>query len=443
MTRRRMPYRVLLPLAFGLLSAGLIGWAVYEDAICRFYDAGRPFWPCETPHALLNSLSAPGIAVFKLIFHRWYGYGLAWYLAEWPFVLIWWWFAGTRLDFGLLGTGRYRWRKTWIGGLLGAVLVLVALSVEIVRESVAWHRQYPDSSSLRTVGTGWVLVWLLGFAAACVLAATRVWRGETGIAGQSLVTRSTLRRVAACGSIYALGVVGLMLHDRAQERRLEAEFERHQISVEGRILDDAGIAVTGIEVQLVPVFKAGDAKWAGTARAWTDAHGAYRLTPGEAGGYLLGSMIDEAPYALQPFLTRYYPGTADAANSITIKLADEQHVQVEPMRLHRLQLVRVPVTVVWQDGRREPNASILFQNPIFPHEAGIGSASVFPDEDGRVPLPEGYDYFAVASVQCDAGSTIESRETDRVPLTTKAGADLSRQIRLVLSGPPCKLWSPR
>jgi hypothetical protein len=122
-----MPYRVLLPLAFGLLSAGLIGWAVYEDAICRFYDAGRPFWPCETPHALLNSLSAPGIAVFKLIFHRWYGYGLAWYLAEWPFVLIWWWFAGTRLDFGLLGTRpvaqdmdrRTAWSSSGVGRLIG------------------------------------------------------------------------------------------------------------------------------------------------------------------------------------------------------------------------------------------------------------------------------------------------------------------------------------
>jgi hypothetical protein len=430
-------------LVFGLLSAGLIGWAVYEDATCRFYDAGRPFWPCETPHALLNCLSAPGIAVFMLIFHRWYGYGLVWYLAEWPFVLIWWWFAGTRLDFGLLGTGLYRWRKTWTGGLLGTVLVLVALSVESVRETVTWHRQYPDASSLRTVGTGWGLVWLLGFAAACVLAAIRVWRGETGIAGQTLVSRSTLRRAVACCSIYALGVAGLMLHDRAQERRLEAEYERHQISVEGRILDDAGVAVMGIEVQLVPVFKAGDGKWAATARAWTDARGAYRLTPEEAGTYLLGSMINEAPYALQPFLTRYYPGTADAASSTKIKLVDEQHMQVEPMRLHRLSLVRVPVTVVWQDGRREPNASILFQNPLFPHEAGIGSASVVPDEDGRVPLPEGYDYVAVASAQCDAGSKIESRETDRVPLSTKAGADLSRQIWLVLSGPACKLWYPR
>ncbi len=442
MTRRRMPYRVVLPVVFGLLSAGLIGWAVHEDVACRFYDAGRPYWPCEAPNGLLNLLSGPGIALFLLMFRWWHGYGLVWYLAAWPFVLLWWWFAGTRLDFGLLRAGRYRWRKTWIGGLLGVVLALVALSVESVREYLAWHRQYPDSSSLPTVRTGFVLVWLVGLAMACVLASVRLWRGEIGVAGRALVSRSTLRRAVACGLIYALGLAGLILHGRAQERRLAAEYARHQVSVEGSILDEAGVAVKGIEVQLVPVFKDGDARWAGTVRAWTDNQGAYRLAPEEAGEYLLGSMIDEAPYASQPFLTRYYPGAPDAASSSTIKLVDGQHVRVEPMRLHRLPLVRVPVTVVWADGRPEPSASILIQNPLFPDEAGIGSASVFPDGDGRIPLPAGYDYVAVASAQCDAGSKIESRETDRVPLSTKAEADPSRQIRLVLSGPVCRLWHP-
>jgi hypothetical protein len=280
-------------------------------------------------------------------------------------------------------------------------------------------------------------------ALACLLAAVRLWKGEIGVAERRLMSRSTMRRAVACGLIYALGLTGLMLHERAQERRIEADEARHQISVEGRILDERGVAIKGIEVQLVPVFKAGDAKYMGTALAWTDDHGAYRLAPEEAGEYLLGSMIDEAPYASQPFLTRYYPDSADAANSTTIKLVDEQHLQVEPMRLHRLPLVRVPVTVVWADGRPEPSASILFQNPLFPHEAGIGSASVLPDGDGRIPLPAGYDYVAVAFAQCDAGAKIESRETDRVPLSTKADADLSRQIKLVLSGPACRLWHPR
>ncbi len=177
-------------------------------------------------------------------------------------------------------------------------------------------------------------------------------------------------------------------------------------------------------MQLVPVFKAGDAKWAGTARAWTDEHGAYRLTPDQGGECLLGSMIDEAPYASQPFLTRYYPGTADVSNATTIKLVDEQHVRVDTMRLDRLPLVRVPVAVVWADGRPEPSASILFQNPLFPHEAGIGPESVFPDGDGRIPFPAGCEYVAVAYVQCDAGAKIESHETHRVPLNTKADADL-------------------
>jgi hypothetical protein len=440
---QRMPYRVLLPVVFGLVSVGLIGLAVHEDVACVGYDAGRPFWPCEAPSALLNLLSLPGIALFLVIFRWWHGYGLVRYLAEWPFVLVWWWFAGTRLDFGLLGTGQYRWRKTCSAGLLGVALALVALAVENVREDLAWHRQYPDASITRTVGAAFLLVWVVALTLACVFAAVRLWRGENGSAGKVLLSRSTLLCTVAGGMIYVLGLAGLMLHMRARERRLEAEYAQHQTSVEGRILDESGSAVKGIEVQLVPVFKAGDAKWAATARAWTDEHGAYRLTPDEAGEYLLGAMIDEAPYASQPFLTRYYPGTNDVSNSTSIKLVDEQHVRVDIMRLNRIPLVRVPVTVVWADGRPEPSASILFQNPLFPHEPGIGSASVFPDGDGRIPLPGGYEYVALASVQCDAGAKIESHETDRVPLSTKADADLSRQIRLTLPGPECKLWHPR
>jgi hypothetical protein len=188
--------------------------------------------------------------------------------------------------------------------------------------------------------------------------------------------------------------------------------------------------------------KTGDAKWYGTARTWTNSDGAYRLIPEEAGQYVLGSMIDEAPYALQPFQSRYYPGVPDALSATIIRVVDEQLVRVEPMRLLRLPLVRVAVTVVWQDGRPEPSSSILFQSPMFPHEPGIGSASVFPDGDGRVPLPADYDYVAVASAQCDTGTKIESCDINRVPLSTKAGTDLSRQIRLILPRSECNLWHP-
>jgi hypothetical protein len=191
---QRIPYRLLLPVIFGLVSAGLIGWALHEDAACRFYDAGRPFWPCEAPRVLLNLLSVPGVALFMLLFRWWHGYGLVWYLAEWPFVLVWWWFAGTRLDFGLLGPGRYRWRKTWIGGLAVVALALVALAAESVREDLAWHREYPDASSPLPVWTRIGLVWLIGLAAACGLAAIRLWQGTIGLAEQPLVSPSTIRR---------------------------------------------------------------------------------------------------------------------------------------------------------------------------------------------------------------------------------------------------------
>ena len=124
---------------------------------------------------------------------------------------------------------------------------------------------------------------------------------------------------------------------------------------------------------------------------------------------MLGVQVDRAPYATQPFLSRYYPDSAaEGRGAEHLQLAAAQHVRLGAMHLRRLPLVRVPVTVVWQDGSPAKEASILFQNPLFPHEAGIGSASVFP-ECSRPGAAAGR-----LRLFCSGGRAMRCRQNDRV-----------------------------
>jgi hypothetical protein len=98
----KFPYRASLPLIFGLIAVALMAWGVQTDRLCIGYDAGRPFWPCETPNFTLGTLNAPAIALSRPLANVWRDAPSYFaYFVELPLIVLWWWFLGTRLDFGL------------------------------------------------------------------------------------------------------------------------------------------------------------------------------------------------------------------------------------------------------------------------------------------------------------------------------------------------------
>ena len=127
---RRVPYRVLLPVIFCSISAGLMFWEWRHLAEWTGYDAGRPFWPCQIPNAIVGWLNLPAL-ILALPLHV---FAIYWdypqhYFFLLPCIAILWWFVGTRLDFGLLGKGSNRQRKVFATGIaictVGALLLLL------------------------------------------------------------------------------------------------------------------------------------------------------------------------------------------------------------------------------------------------------------------------------------------------------------------------------
>ncbi|HXN48670.1 MAG TPA: hypothetical protein VN893_18610, partial [Bryobacteraceae bacterium] len=113
------------------------------------------------------------------------------------------------------------------------------------------------------------------------------------------------------------------------------------------------------------------------------------------------------------------------------------------LRLRSLSLATVRVEVVWPDGSRPEHSNLDFHNVSYPSQAVIGdTAPEVEDGRGEIKLPEGFGYEAQATVQCDAGPTIESRESRPVQQIKLAHGVTPQKLVFTIPGPPCKLWVP-
>ena len=239
---RRISYRALLPLTFGLLSAALILWNWRAQPGCWGYDTGRPFWTCEAPESLLLWINLPATAAYRLTLGWLRVSTLAGDLAKLPFVLSWWWFVGTRVDFGVLGTGRYKRRRVWIWSLASGCCVLAGLGVKVIWDVVRFRREYPSTGGSVTADPpfGLFLLWVISVVALCLSAVVKLRRGETGRCQDSLASRRALV-LCAVGFMAFAGCVSLVeRRDRMRERQQTAAYDAASMKVQGQVLDDMG-----------------------------------------------------------------------------------------------------------------------------------------------------------------------------------------------------------
>ena len=291
---RKFPYRASLPLVLGLIAVALMAWGVHTDRRCIFYDAGRPFWTCEAPNFILGSLNAPAVALAGPLANAWRAAPSYFaYVVELPLILLWWWFLGTRVDFGLLGVGAYRHRRTWMGALAATIVALSGLLAESIWEEILFHRSY-----LYLEGTGYLgflrvlkslpaCLWLIALISTLSVVTFRIARGKTGRAGQTLA-RPRTKRLAVLGfTVYCICSAGLFWHVRSVERRRQAEYDLRSLIIKGRVVDDRGLPVVAIEVTLVPLLGDSDAQSQQAVQDFTDENGEYILRPEATGRYFL------------------------------------------------------------------------------------------------------------------------------------------------------------
>jgi hypothetical protein len=161
----------------------------------------------------------------------------------------------------------------------------------------------------------------------------------------------------------------------------------------------------------------------------------------EPGEYLLGANAFNsfgAPDADRPFATAYYPAGENESEAALVKVGRLSPLRLSPLRLRKLHVVTIKINVLWADGTRPERSNIYFKNILYPRHGG--TAPQIDNGSGKFTLPKGFEYDAVASVECDAGKVIESRESRPDQRIKVADGRTPAEMTFVIPGPRCPLW---
>lgn len=215
-------------------------------------------------------------------------------------------------------------------------------------------------------------------------------------------------------------------------------------SLIGSLVDSSDHPISGIEVELMPLNKTDDQRSYATQREWTDALGTYRFPRVDPGEYLLAVQKSGAPDGSHPFMGTFYPGVDEERRADHIYIQTGTPLELHPLRLQRIDTVTLKVTVAFEDGTRPGWSNLLFHNPSFPGQAVIGNeAPGVEDGDGEFVVPVGFEYYARAKVDCNAGGRIETRESRPIQKLQIRNGSIPSELKFVIPGPPCTLWSPK
>jgi hypothetical protein len=146
---RPLRFRLLLPIVFGCLAIALTAWEFHNerviDAAGMGWDTGPPIWPYQTSWILLQAINAPAYALDSpLCMLLGVRTNQACLLLELPTILLWWWFIGWRIDFGLLPQRSVRQRRLW-GTVLGvASLGFWSCAIYLVAQQVRFWSEYGE-----------------------------------------------------------------------------------------------------------------------------------------------------------------------------------------------------------------------------------------------------------------------------------------------------------
>jgi hypothetical protein len=455
MRRGPIRFRVVLPIVFGFLAALLTLWDYENNRMVVLmgmgWDTGPPFWPYQAVYLLLYTINAPAFVLSTPILKLLSFQTLSLQYSVWfPAIVGWWWWIGTRIDFGLLGRRHYRHARLLSGVLIAATIGLLCIGTSAVLGEIHWWMEYGRNSSLyrvpsllRTVAP---VLWSVVLAGGCLTAAIRLFRGGIAPATEN---RSKYRLLVIGAALVAL--YGFAIH--RWDKALNPPFNYDECAIDrlhglgcvhGTVVDESGKPISHIEVDLIPIHKTGDARLYGTHSESTDDQGRYnlnRMTPGE---YLLGANAFSAfgaPDAEHPFATAYYPAAENESEAVAVTVVRSSPLRLSPLRLRKLGVTTIKINVLWADGARPERSNILFQNTLYPYHGG--TAPQIDNGAGEFTLPTGFEYDAAASVECDAGKVIESRWSKPDQRIKVADGVTPAEMTFVIPGPPCTLWEPK
>lgn len=177
-------YRVKLPVVFGALSVVLMLWDLHNDKVSMemglSWDTGAPIWPYRMPQLLVPIVNWPAYLLVAPIFWL-LGSQMFWvhYIVLLPFIVLWWYWVGRRVDYGLVPSS---WLKAGKRVVVLPLLVGVGFTgfgLMTAVEGLTWWFRYGGSvwsprvmllaSDMAPAAWGFVLAIWMGLIAA------RVW----------------------------------------------------------------------------------------------------------------------------------------------------------------------------------------------------------------------------------------------------------------------------
>jgi hypothetical protein len=444
-------FRVVLPVVFGFLAVVLMLWDYENNRMIELmgmaWDLGPPVWPYQVVYTALFAINAPAFVISFPLLKLLNLQALVLQYAIWlPAIAGWWWWVGTRIDFPILGRARFRYPKTLTTVLIIASLALIYLGASVALQEVHWWIQHADQASDYRVPTllrtGGPLAWSSILAAGCAVASVRLLRMKAWQQKAKHLRYRPILIVAACAALYVFEVhlwdKALGPHFNYEECEIDRLFGLG--CIHGTVVDETGNPISHVEVDLIPTGITDDARRYATNTQWTDEEGRYNLNQRDAGEYFLAVNASGGPDHDRPYATAYYPSAEKEAEAVPVRIEPSTALHLPPIRVHRLEIATIKINVLWSDGTRPQRSNIYFKNLSYPRQTV--TAPQIDDGAGEYKLPKGFEYEAFASVACDAGKTIESRESLPYHRIKVAGSQTLPDVSFVIKGPPCVLWQP-
>ncbi len=163
-----------------------------------------------------------------------------------------------------------------------------------------------------------------------------------------------------------------------------------QSVVSGRVLDDEGDPVEGVQVSLLAFRYSGGVRRLDRLSevGTTNDRGEYRIAHVPAGKYLLQASLDRLPPGsalltgprtpgapLLTFASTFYPGAADPGQALRVEVHAGQELSGIDIPLQRTTMVRVSGRVIGPDGAPMPRAFLTLLSAQSHLPAGFGAPS--------------------------------------------------------------------
>ncbi len=180
--------------------------------------------------------------------------------------------------------------------------------------------------------------------------------------------------------------------------------------IEGKLLDRAGKAAPGIEVEVLRLGKDGTPIYYAEKDAMTGPDGRYRFDHLPSGNFEVGVNVFNAPDPKTPYMQTKW----SERGRTSIHLVAGQRVQIAPFRLPAQSAVRiVEAQVRWPDGRPASGVNVW---------ADVGDSTAAGGETdatgrARFEVLQGIDYTVEAKIWVEANGRKEVARSGKVQFT--------------------------